>query len=212
MANKGWRAPDRMIGCSGVPALPQLTPYLLSSVLSWVTTWCCTVATWTPPTRPPPPPPPLPATLKPGCSASEGGGGGWGSSCVGVPASRGGNGGWKVGEVSGDCFLFKTLVLRGAGSGCLLTGLGRGGEGRVFRRANHRPSDKSEGARDPETEENKNNKQKQTNKNPLERTQREQWEMLRCRDRKRRYFLSGTKPVQKEEPKEDIKPHEWPLK
>lgn len=131
MANKGWRAPDRMIGCSGVPVLPQLTPYLLSSVLSWVTTWCCTVATWTPPTRPPPPPPPPPATLKPGCSASEGGGGGWGSSCVGVPASRGGNGGWKVGEVSGDCFLFKTLVLRGAGSGCLLTGLGRGGEGRV---------------------------------------------------------------------------------
>lgn len=35
-----------------------------------------------------------------------------------------------MGEVSGDCFLFKTLVLRGAGSGCLLTGLGRGGEGR----------------------------------------------------------------------------------
>lgn len=79
-----------------------------------------------------------------------------------------------MGEVSGDCFLFKTLVLRGVGSGCLLTGLGRGGEGRVFRRANHRPSDKSEGARDSETEENKNDKQKQTNKKTLERTQQEQ--------------------------------------
>lgn len=46
-----------------------------------------------------------------------------------------------MGEVSCGCFLFTALALRGAGSGCLLTVLGRGGEGREFRRANHTPSD-----------------------------------------------------------------------
>lgn len=80
-----------------------------------------------------------------------------------------------MGEVSGDCFLFKTLVLRGAGSGCLLTGLGRGGErGECSGGQTTGHQIKSEGARDSETEENKNDKQKQTNKNPLKRTQREQ--------------------------------------
>lgn len=37
--------------------------------------------------------------------------------------------GWKVGEVSCG-FLFTALALRGAGTGCLLTTLGRRGEGR----------------------------------------------------------------------------------
>lgn len=116
--------------------LPQLAPYLLSSALSWATIWGCTVATWTPPPRPPMPAAPPPAPLRPGCSASVAGGRawGWGSGRV---ASRGGSGGWKVGEVSCGCFLFTVLALRGVGSGSLLTVLGRGGEGREFRKANH---------------------------------------------------------------------------
>lgn len=85
------------------------------------------MATWTPPPRPPPTPPPPP--LRRGCSASVAGDGnwGWGSGWAGTPASRGGSGGWKVGEVG--CFLFTALALRGAGSGCLLTVLGKGGRG-----------------------------------------------------------------------------------
>lgn len=105
---------------------PQLTPYLLSSALSWVTTWGCTAAMWNPPPRAPPPEPPL---LSPGCSTS--GVAIWvcGSSWGGAPASRRTGGCWRMGEVSGDCFLFTVLALRGAGSGCLRAGLRRGGKG-----------------------------------------------------------------------------------
>lgn len=80
----------------------------------------------------------------PGCSTSAAGdeAWGWSSGWVATQASRGGSGGWKVGEVSCGCFLFTVLALRGAGSGCLLTVLGKGGEGREFRRANHTPSDR----------------------------------------------------------------------
>lgn len=114
-------------------SLPQLAPpYLLSSALSWVTIRGFTVATWTPPLRPPPTPPPPAAAraapaLRPGRSASAAGDGGWAA----AQTSRGGSGGWKVGEVSCSCFLFTVLNLRGAGSGCLLTGLGRGRGERV---------------------------------------------------------------------------------
>lgn len=106
--------------------LPQLAPYLISSAPSWATIWGCTVATWTPPPRPPTPAAP-PAPLRPGCSASVARGRAWGWGSGGV-ASRGGSGGWKVGEVSCGCFLFTVLALRGVGSGCLLTVLGKGGE------------------------------------------------------------------------------------
>lgn len=67
----------------------------------------------------------------------------------------------------------------------------------MFRRANHRPSDKE--VKEQET---------QTGKKKKERARAV---MLRCRDRKRHHFLSGVKPVQKEEPKEDIKPHDSDL-
>lgn len=134
------------------------------------------MATWTPPPRPPPTTPPPPPTLRPGCSASVAGDGGWGSGWA--QASRGGSGGWKVGEVSCGCFLFTAAALRGAGSGCLLTVLGKGGEGREFRRANHTPSD---------------------------RMKRQEARERQETDRERRHFLCSVKPAQKEEPKKGHK-------
>lgn len=118
----GWLAASRR--WSNVATLAS--PYLLSSALSWATTWGCTVATWSPP----PTPPPLLAPLRRGCSASAAEDRSWGSGWAGPPASRGGSGGWKVGEVSCGCFLITVPALRGVGSGCLLTVLGRGERGR----------------------------------------------------------------------------------
>lgn len=149
----------------GVLLLPQLAPYLLSSALSWATAWGCFVATWTPPPRAPPP---IPAPLRPGCSASAAGDKTWGcgSNWVGAPVSRGGREGWKVGDVSCDCFLFRTLTLRGMGSGCLLTVLWRGGEGRKIQ----------EGQTIHHQTEWRRRKRRQTEK------QREQWETERERE------------------------------
>lgn len=203
---KTWvssRLADWLRAGGGLLLLPQLaSPYLLSSALSWVTIWGCIVATWTPPPRPPttpPPPPPLTAPLRPGCSASVAGDGtwGWGSGWVGPQASRGGSGGWKVGEVSCGCFLFTVLVLRGAGSGCLLTVLGRGGEGRGERIQEGKPHAIRQNERAGD---------------------RKQWEQRQterdsARDRKRHHFLSLWNQLRKKNPKKGHKTTwQWPFK
>jgi len=81
------------------------------------------------------------------------------------------------------------LALRGAGSGCLLTVLGKGGEGREFRRANHTPSDRmKERERERETE-----RKRERDRNKERERERER----DCAgDRKRRQYPSSMKPAQ----------------
>lgn len=88
--------------------------------------------------------------------------------------------GWKVGEVS---FLFLALALRGAGTGCLLTMLGRGGGGRRERVQEGKPYAVRQSQRAGGREQTR--ARAETGGNGA-----------------RRSFLSSTEPAWKEEPRE----------